>query len=211
MRAQFVGGERRELFKDSAGTAARSFDQYLLLYYAAALCVIVRRRWRSAYRERHYRLGPLLLLAIQSASMVGIARCPCGSQRWRTLRPVEQFPFPSVQLGGGGAAAWYWWRNPAQLVVFQRHRQRVSARIIVVVLAAAAFVGGYVLGSGPSWARLPGPYMAAADTRSMDAEALAAVKWSREALPAGSRIAADRVSSDLLAAPGRPLAGDEGT
>lgn len=34
----------------------------------------------------------------------------------------------------------------------------------------------------------------------MDAEALAAVKWSREALPAGSRIAADRVSSDLLAA-----------
>ena len=41
--------------------------------------------------------------------------------------------------------------------------------------------------------------MPAADTRSMDAETLAAAKWARDALPAGSRIAADRVSSTLLA------------
>jgi|GEM_PF-2111039 len=200
VRAQFVGGERRELFKDSAGTAARSFDQYLLLYYAAALCVIVVTVVALAYRERHYRLGPLLLLAIQSASipvLLAARVVPKGGELYDRLNSFLFLPFSLVVAG---FAAWYCWRNPAQPVVFQRHRQRVSARIIVVVLAAAAFVGGYVLGSGPSWARLPGPYMAAADTRSMDAEALAAVKWSREALPAGSRIAADRVSSDLLAA-----------
>lgn len=159
-------GERRELFKDSAGTAARSFDQYLLLYYAAALCVIVVTVVALAYRERHCRLGPLLLLAIQSAVHTGIARCPCGSQRWRTLRPVEQFPFPSVQLGGGGFRRLVLVAQSSTTgVVPAPPSKRVSARIIVVVLAAAAaFVGGYVLGSGPSWARLPGPYMAAADT-----------------------------------------------
>ena len=41
VRSQFSGGERRELFKDSAGVASRSLDQYLLLYYAAALSMIV--------------------------------------------------------------------------------------------------------------------------------------------------------------------------
>ena len=55
-----------------------------------------------------------------------------------------------------------------------------------------------MLGSGADWGRLPGPYMPAADTRSMDAETLVAVKWARSALPAGSRITRGRVSSDLL-------------
>ena len=68
------------------------------------------------------------------------------------------------------------------------------------MLACGVFVGGYVLGSGPNWARLPGPYLAAADTRSMDAETLAAVDWAGQELPEGSRIGADRVSSVLLAA-----------
>lgn len=76
----------------------------------------------------------------------------------------------------------------------------LTVRAVAIALASGAFLGGYVLGSGPNWARLPGPYMAAADTRSMDAETLAAVKWARDALPAGSRIASDRVGSDLLAA-----------
>ena len=56
-----------------------------------------------------------------------------------------------------------------------------------------------MLGAGPFWARLPGPYLVAADTRSMDAEVLAATEWAREELPAGSRIVGDRVGSDLLA------------
>lgn len=200
VRAQFVGGERRELFKDSAGTAARTFDQYLLLYYAAALCVLVATVVALAYRERHYRLGPLLLLAVQCASipvLLAARVVPKGGELYDRLNSFLFLPFSLVVAG---FAAWYWWRDTGQPVVFQSHHRIVSARIVVVVLAAAAFVGGYVLGSGPSWARLPGPYMAAADTRSMDAETLAAVKWSREALPAGSRIAADRVSSTLLAA-----------
>jgi hypothetical protein len=95
-----------------------------------------------------------------------------------------------------------WWRRDEDLdedVGPQDWHATPTIRILAVVLGAGIFLGGYVLGSGPNWARLPGPYMAAADTRSMDAETLAAVKWAREALPAGSRIGADRVSSTLLA------------
>jgi hypothetical protein len=55
------------------------------------------------------------------------------------------------------------------------------------------------MGNGPDFERLPGPYLVAADSRSMDAETLAAVRWAGDELPAGSRIAAERVSSVLLA------------
>ncbi len=79
-------------------------------------------------------------------------------------------------------------------------RRRTIREFLVVLFASTVFLGGYVLGSGPSWARLPGPYLPAADSRSMDAETLAAVQWAGQELPAGSRIGADRVSSVLLAA-----------
>lgn len=198
VRSQFGGGERRELFKDSSGLASRSLDQYLLLYYAAALSVIVLVVVVLAYREGHYRLGPLLLLTAQSASiplLLAARVVPKGGELYDRLSSFLFLPFSLVV---GGFVAWFWWREPHHLG-FREHRRAVVIRLALVTLASAAFIGGYVLGSGPNWARLPGPYMVSADTRSMDPETLAAVKWAREAMPAGSRIAADRVSSTLLA------------
>ena len=199
VRSQFSGGERRELFKDSAGFASRSLDQYLLLYYAAALSVIVVAVVVLAFREGHYRLGPLILLTIQSASIPVLLAARVVPKGGELYDRFSSFLFLPFSLVVGGFIAWYWWREPHHFG-FQEHRRAVVIRAALVVLASAAFIGGYVLGSGPNWARLPGPYMAAADTRSMDSETLAAVEWTRNNLPAGSRIAADRVSSDLLAA-----------
>jgi hypothetical protein len=75
----------------------------------------------------------------------------------------------------------------------------MAVHFSAMLLATGVFVGGTLTGNGPDWARLPGPYLAAADNRSMDAETLAAVRWAGDELPAGSRIAGDRVSSILLA------------
>ena len=197
VRAQFTGGERRELFKDSAGIAARSLDQFLLLYYAAALCLIVLTVVVLARREHHLRVGPLLMLAALSASipvLLAARVVPSGGELYDRSNSFLFLPF---SLSVAGFAAWHWWREEHH-PGFRQHRRVMTVRVIGIALASAAFLGGYVLGTGPNWARLPGPYMAAADTRSMDAETLAATKWARGALPAGSRIAADRVSSDLL-------------
>jgi len=92
----------------------------------------------------------------------------------------------SVELGGEFRPEW--------------DRRRTVTEFVVVLVASTVFLGGYVLGSGPGWARLPGPYLPAADSRSMDAETLAAVEWAGQEIPPGSRIGADRVSSVLLAA-----------
>lgn len=196
---QFRGGERRDLFKDAAGTVSRSVDQYLLIYYAAALSVVVIVVTVLAYRERHYRRAPLLMVAALSAAIpvfLAARVVPKGGELYDRSNSFLFFPF---SMYVAGFAVWFLWRESRQFG-FRDHRRTVALRVLGIVMASAAFLGGYVLGSGPSWARLPGPYIPAADTRSMDAETLAAVQWARDGLPAGSRIAADRVSSVLLSA-----------
>lgn len=199
LRSQLLGGARRALFKDSAGTVARTLDQYLLLYYAVALSVIVLTVLVLAYKEHHLRSGPTLMLAAMSASVPLLLAARVVPKGGEIYDRSNSFLFLPFTLYVASFAAWFLWREPHQ-PGFRRDRRSMTVRLAAVALASAAFLGGYILGGGPNWARLPGPYMAAADTRSMDAETLAAVKWSGENLAAGSRIAADRVSSVLLAA-----------
>lgn len=201
--AQFRGGERRELFKDSAGTAARSLDQYLLIYYAAILSLLVAallllyyRWWR---RGEHYR-GGLHLIAVAIAGSIPVllaARVlPKGGELFDRS---SSFLFIALSYLFASYAIRLWWRDDQPVYSGREHRRIEIVRGVGIGLAALAFLGGYVLGSGPSWQRLPGSYLVAADARSMDAETLAAVEWARNELPAGSRIGADGVSSALFA------------
>ena len=201
MVGQFSGGLRRELFKDQAGAASRSLDKYLLIYYALWLSALAVLVVVLAYREHHLRFGPLLALAMLSGSipvLLAARVVPKGVEIYDRLNSFLFFPF-SITLAG--FLAWFLWREPHHLG-FRKDWTIALFRVVGVTAASLAFLGGYVLGSGPNWARLPGPYLPAADTRSMDPETLAAVRWSRAELPPGSRIAADRVSSVLLASEG---------
>jgi hypothetical protein len=201
--AQFRGGERRELFKDAAGTAARSLDQYLLIYYAGILSLLVAsllllhyRWWR---RGEHYR-GGLHLIAVGIVGGIPVllaARVlPKGGELFDRLSSLL---FLVLSYLVASYAIRIWWRADQPRPSGGQHRRLELLRGVAIGLAAIAFLGGYVLGSGPAWQRLPGSYLVAADARSMDSETLAAVKWARDELPAGSRIGADGVSSALFA------------
>jgi hypothetical protein len=82
-----------------------------------------------------------------------------------------------------------------------RHLPRAgeSAKWLAVygLCATVIFTGGVVVG-WPPWARLPGPYLAAADTRSIERQGLAAAGWAREALGPGNRLIADRTNRLLM-------------
>ena len=81
-------------------------------------------------------------------------------------------------------------------------------RIAAVTLwATILFVGGFILGAGPPWARLPGPYLVSADRRSIEPEGIAAANWALTYLGSGNRVAADRVNSLLMGSYGlqRPI------
>jgi hypothetical protein len=204
LAAQFSGGARREPFKDTAGTKAPIGDTVLLLYYAAVLSVVVLmqtwlsfRFWRGGERKL-LRWGPEFLLLTLAGVIPFVLAARVVPKGGELFDRSSSFLFIGLSAVVANYAIRLWWNKPLELQPIHEAGRTRAWRLTAIALASGAFLGGYTLGSGPSWAHLPGPYMAAADSRSMDAETLAAVKWA-QALPAGSRIAADRVSSDLLA------------
>lgn len=68
--------------------------------------------------------------------------------------------------------------------------------------ASVVFLGGAVLGAGPPWALLPGPYLVAADAHSIEPEGIQAALWAGSHLGPGNRIATDRTNRLLMSAYG---------
>jgi hypothetical protein len=69
--------------------------------------------------------------------------------------------------------------------------------LVFAPYAVVIFAGGVIAGWSP-WARMPWPYMVAADTRSVEPQGLAAAEWARDYLGPNNRIAADRINMTLL-------------
>jgi len=69
---------------------------------------------------------------------------------------------------------------------------------LVVPGLVMLILGGTLIGSGPDWQRVPGPYLAGAEQRSVDAESVAVAQWVGTYLPEGSRVAADSTFTRLL-------------
>jgi hypothetical protein len=79
-------------------------------------------------------------------------------------------------------------------------QQRLPAlppRTVFTSWATVVFAGGLIVG-WPYWARLPGPYLPASDTRSIDAQSIAAATWARETLGPDKRMIADRTNRLLM-------------
>ena len=84
---------------------------------------------------------------------------------------------------------------------------------ITVPAAIVLLVGGLILGSGPDWQRVPGPYLAGAEQRSVDAQTIAVADWAAKYLPARSRFAGDVTMSRVIptVAPVDPVTGGSGS
>ncbi len=213
LASELTGGVRRQTFEDSAGNATPLLDKILLLYYAGALSLtalallLLTLHWqRQRQHDLNYWNPQLLVLALSLAIPVLLAAriVPKGVEIFTRSSSFLFLPLSFVVVNY--VRRLDWWkvalgdRPEGDGVSAPTKRREVSAHILAVVLLSGVFLGGYVLGSGPAWARLPGAYMPAADSRSMDPENLAAVEWAGRELPRGSRIGADRVSATLLAA-----------
>jgi hypothetical protein len=72
-------------------------------------------------------------------------------------------------------------------------------RVAVTGAIAVILIGGWILGTGPLWYRLPGPYVVSADHRSIDSESVATAEWARSYLGPGQRMIADSANTLLMA------------
>lgn len=68
---------------------------------------------------------------------------------------------------------------------------------IGAIALATVFLGGAIVGTTP-WLRLPGPYQAGADERSVELEGIAAASWALRTLGPDNRIIADRTNRLLM-------------
>jgi hypothetical protein len=238
LESQTTGHWRREMFSDPEGPSKPMWQRLLLLYYAAAIALVVgclvlawirarvnRLRRRTTPRTTEGWQPPTLLLLI--TALIPILLAARSLPRFDEIGDrASGFLFFPLSLLVAGAAS-RWWRsrstsNPRAAV------NLMVVRPLVIVLTTGVFVGGYLLGSGPDWAWLPGghpdkiagqaadaakgsrPPIQGGEVIVWDPETLAAVRWMRDELPPGSRIAADRVASVLLSSQGRlwPILGE---
>jgi hypothetical protein len=118
---------------------------------------------------------------------------------------------PSVGELGDRAASFLFLPLALSCSLIIQHHPRVTRRpagtrnpfrpaMLVALIGGTTIVylGGIVLGSGPDYIRLPGPYLPSADFRTQDPETLAAVGWAGRNLPTGATVVADRVPAVLL-------------
>jgi hypothetical protein len=75
--------------------------------------------------------------------------------------------------------------------------------ILALALLTIVFAGEIVVGAGPIWSRVPGPYLVSADSRSVEPEGIDAAEWAYAWLGPDNHFAADRTNRLLLGSYGR--------
>ncbi len=207
----------RELFQSATGVAAPAWEQ-VVGYGSAAVVVlalpialpIIWRRWRTTALPITLAiislLFPLSLVARLTARGAELAQRSAefifvGAAFVAALAALAVVDTAAQRAPPDG------WRSGLVAWLLARlritgDRARRSGTGVVMASLIVLFLGGAVLGIAP-WARLPGPYLVAADPRSVSPQGIDAAAWTLDALGPGRRFLSDRISRVLLATYGR--------
>jgi hypothetical protein len=153
-------------------------------------------------------LGALLLwcLLLVPAGWAAWRRESIGATRARYVPLLVAVAFPALQLARFSEAAAEV-ADRASTFVFMAMALVVGGwlasrltmlRRLFVPAAVLLLLGGTILGSGPDWQRVPGPFLAGAEQRSVDSTTVAVGEWAGRYLPDGSNVAADATFSRVL-------------
>lgn len=205
-----IAGEEgsRVLFQTATGAAAPSWEQ--LVGYGSVGIMIASLPLGLLWVWRHYRHGALPLTLAVAAALY-----PATLLGRLTVRGAElaarstEFLFLGAAFVAALTATVLYDLvsrpgDPGQ----QRWRQALVGawmpvrRPVLVGALVVLFMGAAVLGI-PFWARLPGPYLVSADTRSVEPQGIAAARWTLAEIGPGNRFLSDRTNRTLLATYGR--------
>ena len=189
---------QRKVFGGSGGFVTPEWERLVLIYYslacafAALICgsVLLSR----AFGQRNRMLGFLAVITLAYPVTLAAHFVPTAADLGDRASTFLFLPLAlacSLAIRSSGSG--------------RRMARRPGTRqaVFLIGLIGSIYMGGVMLGMGPDWNVLPGPYLVSAEARTQDPETLAAVRWAAAHIPAGSRIVADRIPADLLAGEAR--------
>jgi hypothetical protein len=180
----------RQLFSTNAGTVAPLWERVMgegsvvviLLLLPVGLWILWKRfRWKAI----------VLALALTALAYPASLVLRFTNSGWEIANRSSEF----VYLGLGFVLAL---GMGARRLVTRRQPLRNFALAGVAVIM---LIGGLIDGWTPIL-RIPGPYIAAADARSVEPEGLSDASWMRSMLGFNNRIAADRTNALLMGSSG---------
>ena len=178
-------GTSRQLFGSYVGESTPPWDRAAAFAYTAIIVLALPFGWLQIWRARPIGAFTVLLAA---CSLAYPASLPFRVTAIGVELGVRISAFAFVPLSYCVAMA------------IASRRQMQSGRASTAALAVIGTLllyGGIATGSAP-WSRLPGPYLASADLRSIEPEGISAASWAKEFLGPGNRIGADRVNQLLM-------------
>lgn len=181
----------KPLFQDSTGQATPVWERVVAL--SATILIVLGLPVGLLQVWRHHRWNaPVLALALAGAIF------PATLAFRLTLAGGEPSDRAAVTLFI--AVAFVLALGVARLLALGETRRWLSR--LCLVLLTIFFLGEIVVGAGPIWARVPGPYLVGGDSRSIEPQGIAAATWARTELGPDNRFAADRTNRLLLGSEG---------
>jgi hypothetical protein len=182
-----VGGEREsnKLFADDGGGKTPLWQRIISFGSVGILMLWLlpslwhgRKIWNARNAAGVALLGVAALYPLIPASHLTVSSAEVGDRS-------SGFIFVGVAFAiGTWLAAW---------------RTDLRFRIVAFAGVVVLLTGAAILGAGPRWHQVPGPYLVAADNRAVDANGLAMARWMRTYLPPENRVMVDRVNGLLTA------------
>ena len=177
------GGAARELGSGSAGTPTPTWEVMVMFGSLLLWCLLLVPAGWAAWRHGSIgatkaRYVPLLI----AVSFPALQLARFSEAAGEVADRASTFVFMAMALVVG---AWL----ASRLDVLRR---------LFVPAAVLLVLGGTILGSGPDWQRVPGPFLAGAEQRSVDATTVSVAKWAGRYLPDGSNVAADATFSRVI-------------
>jgi hypothetical protein len=178
-------GASRRLFQSYVGQSTPTNDRAASYAFTAIILLALPLGWLQIWRARRYEAWTVFLV------VCSLAYPASGLFRFTTVGAelsarLSAFVFVPVSYCVAMALA--------------GRQQLPSSRAwtaALTVIGALLLYGGIAIGT-PYWARLPGPYLVSADSRSIEPEGVSAAGWTREFLGRGRRVGADRINQVLM-------------
>jgi hypothetical protein len=182
-----AGGGVRQLFVSYTGQPTPLWERFLSS--SSVLIVLACLPFGLLCLQQRYRSNALTVLFGFIALMYPLSQIFRFTNSGAELTDrVAAFLFLPISVILAIFLVQFW---PARQLNWLRVTCMSTAMLVVCC-------GGIILGTGPAFDQLPGPYAVTADSRSIEQEGIQAAMWGYEHLGAGQRVATDRINQILM-------------